>query len=81
MRIDTPLTDRLTRRIKKTDVPNSGHWLEPVNPDGEVVAEYIRQTLTHVGYITYLALNNIADPVIKEEITRRARLIMEGAKQ
>jgi hypothetical protein len=80
MRIDTPLTDTLTRQIKRTD-SRPGHWLEPVNPDGEKAAEYIRQTLVHVGYITYLALNHIEDEKVKAEIARRAHLIMEGAKQ
>ena len=80
MRIDTALTNTLTRQTKRTD-DRPGHWLEPVNPDGEKAAEYIRQTLVHVGHITYLALNHIEDETVKAEITCRARLIMEGAKQ
>lgn len=80
MRIDTALTNTLTRQIKRTDdLP--GHWLEPANPDGKKAAEYIQETLNHVGYITYLALNHIEDETVKAEIARRARLIMEGAKQ
>jgi len=80
MRIETQLTNTLTRQARKTD-DRPGYWLEPVNPDGERAAEYIRETLTHVGYITYLALNHIEDETVKAEIARRARLIMEGAKQ
>ena len=80
MRIETQLTNTLTRQARKAD-DRPGYWLEPVNPDGEKAAEYIRETLTHVGYITYLALNHIEDETVKAEISRRARLIMAGAKQ
>ena len=80
MRIETQLTNTLTRQARKAD-DRPGYWLEPVNPDGARAAEYIRETLTHVGYITYLALNHIEDETVKAEISRRARLIMAGAKQ
>ena len=75
---DLPIQSKLRRKIKKYDSNSPGYASEVVNPDGEEGARFIDNALKHIGEITYLALNNITDPVVRDEISRRAIAAMRG---
>ena len=75
---DLPIQSKLRRKIKKYDSNSPGYSSEVANPDGEEGARFIDNALKHVGEITYLALNNITDPVVRDEISRRAIAAMRG---
>jgi hypothetical protein len=51
-----------------------------VNPDGPEVAKWIENAMEHLGYITSIALNNISDQAVQNEITRRAKAAYGGVK-
>jgi len=77
---DLPIQKRLRRTIKKYHTDSLGYSTEIANPDGEEGAAFIDNALKHIGEITYLALNNISDPVVREEISRRAIAAMRGVE-
>jgi hypothetical protein len=78
--MELPIQTRLRRMNKKTDGVNPGYWTEYVNPDGEDGARFIDNALKHIGEITYLAMNNIPDEEIRNEIARRAIAAMRGTQ-
>jgi hypothetical protein len=80
MMAGSPIQKKLRRTIKKYHTDSLGYSTEIANPDGEEGAAFIDNALKHVGEITYLALNNISDPVVREEISRRAIAAMRGVE-
>ena len=75
---DLPIQSKLRRKIKKYDSNFPGYSSEVANPDGDEGARFIDNALKHIGEITYLAMNNITDPEIRDEIARRAIAAMRG---
>jgi len=68
---------KLRATIKNRDhLP--GTWETPINPDGEEAAKYIDNMINHFGHIVRLALANIDDDNIKQEIENHARAAITG---
>lgn len=68
---------KLRATIKNRDhLP--GTWETPINPDGEEAAKYIDNMIDNFGYIVRLALANIDDEAIKQEIENHARSAITG---
>ena len=71
------IQDRLRRRREHT-ISTGGSIIVPVNPDGPMAANYIDNTLTHMGHILKIAFDNIQDDEIRNELRRRAYAALRG---
>ena len=55
-------------------------WKQAINPDGFEAADFIDNTLDHIGHIVTLALRYVHDEDDRNEIRRRALAARKGLK-